>query len=86
MEEYPRILEGMIINTFTFYASKISSLHHFWLFISFFFQELHARKQENMQIENTRESDNDLLKYLRSLDPDMVTTLMFIIAIVIIRS
>lgn len=39
-----------------------------------------------MQIENTRESDNDLLKYLRSLDPDMVTTLMFIIAIVIIRS
>lgn len=38
-------------------------------------KELHARKQENMQIENTRESDNDLLKYLRSLDPDMVNEL-----------
>ncbi|XP_071702316.1 uncharacterized protein [Rutidosis leptorrhynchoides] len=35
-------------------------------------KELHSRKQENMQIENTRETDNDLLKYLRSLDPDMV--------------
>ncbi|KAD7478662.1 hypothetical protein E3N88_01798 [Mikania micrantha] len=38
-------------------------------------KELHTRKQENMQIENTRESDNDLLKYLRSLDPDMVNEL-----------
>ncbi|KAI3665917.1 hypothetical protein L6452_44552 [Arctium lappa] len=38
-------------------------------------KELHARKQDNMQIENTRESDNDLLKYLRSLDPDMVNEL-----------
>jgi len=38
-------------------------------------KELHARKQENMQIENTRESYNDLLKYLRSLDPDMVNEL-----------
>lgn len=38
-------------------------------------KELHARKQENIQIENTRESDNDLLKYLRSLDPDMVNEL-----------
>ncbi|KAM0055517.1 hypothetical protein Hdeb2414_s0006g00207101 [Helianthus debilis subsp. tardiflorus] len=38
-------------------------------------KELHARKQENMQIEDTRESDNDLLKYLRSLDPDMVNEL-----------
>nr|GEU68652.1 hypothetical protein [Tanacetum cinerariifolium] len=38
-------------------------------------KELHARKQENMQIENTRENDNDLLKYLRSLDPDMVNEL-----------
>ncbi|KAF5755070.1 hypothetical protein HanXRQr2_Chr17g0798461 [Helianthus annuus] len=38
-------------------------------------KELHARKQENTQIEDTRESDNDLLKYLRSLDPDMVNEL-----------
>lgn len=44
------------------------------IFVTFSSQELHGRKQENMQIENTRESDNDLLKYLRSLDPDMVTT------------
>lgn len=36
------------------------------------FQELHAQKQENLQIENIRESNNDLLKYLRSLDSDMV--------------
>ncbi|KAK9052434.1 hypothetical protein SSX86_029063 [Deinandra increscens subsp. villosa] len=38
-------------------------------------KELHARKQENIQIEDTRESDNDLLKYLRSLDSDMVNEL-----------
>ncbi|KAD3641077.1 hypothetical protein E3N88_30300 [Mikania micrantha] len=38
-------------------------------------KELHARKQENIQIEDIRESDNDILKYLRSLDPDMVNEL-----------
>ena len=46
------------------------------MFVTLSFQELHARKQENLQIENTRESDNDLLKYLRSLDPDMVIILI----------
>ncbi|XP_052196802.1 uncharacterized protein LOC127804107 isoform X2 [Diospyros lotus] len=38
-------------------------------------KELDARKQENMQMECIRESNNDLLNYLRSLDPDMVTEL-----------
>jgi hypothetical protein len=38
-------------------------------------QELDAQKQENMQIENIRENNNDLLKYLRSLDSDMVIEL-----------
>ncbi|XP_076896953.1 uncharacterized protein LOC143550129 [Bidens hawaiensis] len=38
-------------------------------------KELRARKQENILIEDTRESDNDLLNYLRSLDPDMVNEL-----------
>lgn len=36
-------------------------------------QELNAMKQENMQIEQDRGYRNDLLEYLRSLDPDMVT-------------
>ncbi|GJY47889.1 hypothetical protein Tco_0437845 [Tanacetum coccineum] len=36
-----------------------------------------APKEKNQvgEIENTRENDNDLLKYLRSLDPDMVNEL-----------
>ncbi|KAK2967868.1 hypothetical protein RJ640_029862 [Escallonia rubra] len=39
------------------------------------FQELQARKQEAVQMEHIRESNNDLLKYLRSLDSDMVMEL-----------
>ncbi|KAI7985402.1 hypothetical protein LOK49_LG14G01172 [Camellia lanceoleosa] len=38
-------------------------------------KELDARKQENMQMEYIRESNNDLLEYLRSLESDMVTEL-----------
>ncbi|KAI8013509.1 hypothetical protein LOK49_LG05G00790 [Camellia lanceoleosa] len=38
-------------------------------------KELDARKQENMQMEYIRESNNDLLEYLRSLELDMVTEL-----------
>ncbi|KAK1438863.1 hypothetical protein QVD17_04675 [Tagetes erecta] len=38
-------------------------------------KELHARKQEIIEIEDTKESDNDLLKYLRTLDPEMVNEL-----------
>ncbi|OVA09121.1 Protein of unknown function DUF760 [Macleaya cordata] len=37
-------------------------------------KELNAQKQENMQMEY-KEENNDLLGYLRSLDPDMVTEL-----------
>ncbi|KAK3013870.1 hypothetical protein RJ639_009267 [Escallonia herrerae] len=39
------------------------------------FQELQAQKQETVQMEHIRESNNDLLKYLRSLDSDMVMEL-----------
>lgn len=38
-------------------------------------EELNSRKQEIMQIENDRGNRNNLLEYLRSLDPDMVTEL-----------
>ncbi|KAK9272975.1 hypothetical protein L1049_003355 [Liquidambar formosana] len=38
-------------------------------------KELNAQKQENVQIECDRGNDNDLLEYLRSLEPDMVTEL-----------
>lgn len=38
-------------------------------------EELNARKQENLQIEYSREHRNDLLDYLRSLDSNMVTEL-----------
>lgn len=37
-----------------------------------FVQELHAMKQENTQIEYDKGTRNNLLEYLRSLDPDMV--------------
>ena len=37
-------------------------------------EELNARKQENLQMESIKESNNDLLEYLRSLDSDMVIT------------
>ena len=35
-------------------------------------QELDAQKQENMQMEYSKENRNDLLDYLRSLDSNMV--------------
>lgn len=38
-------------------------------------EELHLQRQENVQMEHIRESNNDLLKYLRTLDSDMVTEL-----------
>ncbi|KAL3526005.1 hypothetical protein ACH5RR_014377 [Cinchona calisaya] len=38
-------------------------------------QELHARKQENLQMEYVKKSNNDLLEYLRSLESDMVVEL-----------
>ncbi|KAF8390332.1 hypothetical protein HHK36_024857 [Tetracentron sinense] len=38
-------------------------------------EELNAQKQENMHMEYNREESNDLLKYLRSLEPNMVTEL-----------
>lgn len=38
-------------------------------------QELHAHKQENLQMEYVKRSNNDLLEYLRSLDSDMVAEL-----------
>lgn len=38
-------------------------------------EELNAQKQENLQIGYGRGNRNNLLEYLRSLDPDMVTEL-----------
>ncbi|XP_077217562.1 uncharacterized protein LOC143851936 [Tasmannia lanceolata] len=38
-------------------------------------QKLNAQKQENLHMESNREENNDLLEYLRSLEPDMVTEL-----------
>ncbi|CAK9184097.1 unnamed protein product [Ilex paraguariensis] len=38
-------------------------------------QELDACKQDNMQMEYMRQSNNDLLEYLRSLESNMVTEL-----------
>ncbi|KAK6155147.1 hypothetical protein DH2020_009395 [Rehmannia glutinosa] len=38
-------------------------------------QELHIRKQENVQMEHIKKSNNNLLEYLRSLESDMVTEL-----------
>ncbi|CAA0820218.1 Unknown protein [Striga hermonthica] len=38
-------------------------------------QELHAQKQENLQMERIKKSSNNLLEYLRSLEPDMVMEL-----------
>ncbi|KAI3462972.1 hypothetical protein Pfo_019635 [Paulownia fortunei] len=38
-------------------------------------KQLHAWKQENLQMEHIKKSNNDLLEYLRSLESDMVTEL-----------
>ncbi|KAI3452370.1 hypothetical protein Pfo_009035 [Paulownia fortunei] len=38
-------------------------------------QELHDRKQDNLQLEHIKKSNNNLLEYLRSLESDMVTEL-----------
>ncbi|XP_057983052.1 uncharacterized protein LOC131167966 [Malania oleifera] len=38
-------------------------------------KELSVQKQEYRQMENNREKNNNLLEYLRSLEPDMVTEL-----------
>lgn len=38
-------------------------------------KELNTQKQENYHMESKKEEDNDLLDYLRSLEPDMVTEL-----------
>ncbi|KAH6792080.1 hypothetical protein C2S52_002557 [Perilla frutescens var. hirtella] len=38
-------------------------------------QELHSRKQENLEMEHIRKCNNNLLEYLRSLESDMVTEL-----------
>lgn len=40
--------------------------HYMW------FQELNAQKQEKRRMENEKSSRNDLLEYLRSLDPELV--------------
>lgn len=39
---------------------------------AFCFQELNAQKQEMMQLEYDKGKWNNLLEYLRSLDPNMV--------------
>lgn len=38
-------------------------------------KELNAKKQENLRSESSEEENNDLLEYLRSLEPDMVNEL-----------
>lgn len=38
-------------------------------------QELQAQKQENLQMENIKKGDNNLLEYLRSLESEMITEL-----------
>ncbi|KAI7742432.1 hypothetical protein M8C21_022913 [Ambrosia artemisiifolia] len=38
-------------------------------------KDLHDQKQETTRIGHARESNNDILKYLRSLDPDMLDEL-----------
>ncbi|KAL9157631.1 hypothetical protein ABFS82_08G017300 [Erythranthe guttata] len=38
-------------------------------------QELHAQKQESLEMEHIRNSNNNLLEYLRSLESDMVAEL-----------
>lgn len=36
-------------------------------------QELGAQNKEKMKLERSKENNNDLLKYLRSLHPEMVS-------------
>ncbi|XP_075515107.1 uncharacterized protein LOC142549817 [Primulina tabacum] len=38
-------------------------------------KELYARRRQNLQLEQTKRSDNDLLEYLRSLESDTVAEL-----------
>lgn len=38
-------------------------------------QDLHALEQENLQMDYDKRSNNDLLDYLRLLEPDMVINL-----------
>lgn len=45
-----------------------------------FFQELNAQKQEMVQLEYDRGNRNNLLEYLRSLDPEMVMPHNFCVA------
>ncbi|MFS7970696.1 hypothetical protein Hanom_Chr09g00823961 [Helianthus anomalus] len=44
-------------------------------------KDLHTQKQEIMQIGYAKESNNDILKYLRSLDSDMVINVTCIIVV-----
>uniref|UniRef100_A0A5B7ATM8 Seed maturation-like protein n=1 Tax=Davidia involucrata TaxID=16924 RepID=A0A5B7ATM8_DAVIN len=53
----------------------LNYIHQLELELSTAKEELDAQKQENMRMEYIRESNNDLLDYLRSLETDMVTEL-----------
>nr|GLL38479.1 uncharacterized protein LOC109178244 [Ipomoea trifida] len=53
----------------------LSYIHQLEMELSKVKQELHAQKQESLQMEHRKRSNNDLLEYLRSLEPDMVIEL-----------
>ncbi|XP_019183405.1 PREDICTED: uncharacterized protein LOC109178244 [Ipomoea nil] len=53
----------------------LSYIHQLEMELSEVKQELHAQKQESVQMEYRKRSNNDLLEYLRSLEPDMVIEL-----------
>ncbi|XP_059640255.1 uncharacterized protein LOC132282552 [Cornus florida] len=53
----------------------LNYIHQLELKLSTAKKELSTQKQENVRMEYVRESNNDLLEYLRSLESDMVTEL-----------
>ncbi|XP_028778664.1 uncharacterized protein LOC114735161 [Neltuma alba] len=64
----PRVLEDLSPEALNYIQQLQSEL-------TYVREELDAQKQEIMQIEHDRGNRNNLLEYLRSLDPDMVTEL-----------
>ena len=56
-------------------VSYFQKVAKFSLPTKLFLQELNAQKQDNLQMECIRESNNDLLDYLRSLESEMVTSI-----------
>ena len=66
-----RYVLALLLKSSGFQKERAEIIHSKY-YLHMLSQELNARKHENMQLEYARESNNDLLEYLRSLESEMV--------------